>query len=88
MWARTRLAVMPPRRESRAPGDGADYRCHCGNLLARLVPEGVELRCRRCKRTLVVPLSAEGAGDPTLPNPAPLSRSERTMTLVSLEDSR
>jgi hypothetical protein len=25
--------------------------------VARLVPEGVELKCRRCKRTLVVPVS-------------------------------
>jgi hypothetical protein len=28
----------------------------CGSLLARLVPEGVELKCRRCKRQVVVPL--------------------------------
>jgi hypothetical protein len=33
-------------------------RCHCGSLLARLVPEGVEIKCRRCKRTVVVPLDA------------------------------
>jgi hypothetical protein len=32
------------------------FRCHCGSLLARLVPEGVELKCRRCKRHMVVPL--------------------------------
>jgi hypothetical protein len=25
-------------------------------LLARRVPEGVELKCRRCKRTVVIPL--------------------------------
>jgi phage FluMu protein Com len=34
-----------------------ECRCACGNLLARLVPDGVELKCRRCKRTLVLPLS-------------------------------
>ena len=34
----------------------ADCRCVCGCLVARRVPEGVELKCRRCKRTLVVPL--------------------------------
>ncbi|WP_244237381.1 hypothetical protein [Corallococcus llansteffanensis] len=28
----------------------------CGSLLARLVPGGVELKCRRCHRTQVVPL--------------------------------
>ncbi|MCP3139017.1 hypothetical protein [Pyxidicoccus xibeiensis] len=42
---------------------GADeLRCMCGSLLARLVPEGVELKCRRCHRIQVVPL--EGAPPP------------------------
>ena len=43
-----------------APGcapDRAECRCLCGSLLARVVPGGVELKCRRCKRTMVVPLS-------------------------------
>ena len=33
-----------------------DCRCLCGKLLARLVPGGVELKCRRCQRYLLVPL--------------------------------
>lgn len=32
-------------------------RCFCGCLLARQVPGGIELKCKRCKRTLVIPLS-------------------------------
>ena len=36
-----------------------EVRCLCGSLLARLVPEGVELKCRRCKRTAIVPLTPE-----------------------------
>jgi len=36
---------------------GADVRCSCGNLLARRVEGGVELKCRRCKRTVVLPLA-------------------------------
>jgi phage FluMu protein Com len=40
-------------------------RCQCGNLLARLVPAGIEIKCRRCKRQMVIPLSApEIAKDP------------------------
>jgi hypothetical protein len=35
-----------------------DCRCVCGSLVARLVTGGVELKCRRCKRTLLVPISA------------------------------
>jgi len=35
-----------------------DCRCPCGSLVARIVGDGVELRCRRCKRTLLVPWTA------------------------------
>jgi phage FluMu protein Com len=43
--------------------DGKPLRCHCGNLLARLVPGGVEIKCRRCKRTIVIPLEKIGSAD-------------------------
>ena len=33
-----------------------DCRCLCGRLVARIVREGIELKCRRCKRTLRVAL--------------------------------
>jgi hypothetical protein len=36
----------------------SDCRCLCGNLLARVVGDRVELKCRRCKRTVLVPLAA------------------------------
>jgi hypothetical protein len=50
-----------PRRDDRQPADTATrendaLRCHCGSLLARVVPDGVEIKCRRCKRRLVIPL--------------------------------
>lgn len=32
----------------------ADLRCHCGALMARVTPRGIELKCRRCKRVVVV----------------------------------
>lgn len=38
------------------PAQG-DCRCLCGSLLARLVDGAVELKCRRCKRTHVLPLA-------------------------------
>ena len=42
-------------------------RCCCGSLLARLVPAGVELKCRRCKRKLIVavPAGADIVSDAT-----------------------
>ena len=40
--------------------DFCDVRYGCGNLLARWASGGIELKCRRCKRTVVLPLE-EGA---------------------------
>jgi len=48
--------------DSRAAADTVECRCICGSLVARVVDRGVELKCRRCKRTLIVPLEpAAGA---------------------------
>jgi hypothetical protein len=59
-------AIAPRRSEPRAAAAGtaavdgcAEVRCGCGSLLARRVPGGVELKCRRCKRTVVVPLAED-----------------------------
>jgi hypothetical protein len=38
-----------------APKTETSLRCGCGSLLARVVPDGVELKCRRCKRQVIVP---------------------------------
>ena len=38
-----------------APKPATSLRCGCGNVLARVVAEGVELKCRRCKRQVIVP---------------------------------
>jgi phage FluMu protein Com len=40
-----------------SPASCEDCRCPCGSLLARVIEGGVELKCRRCKRTVVLPLS-------------------------------
>jgi hypothetical protein len=62
-----RLAPIPAEasagsREEAGPAGCADLRCGCGNLLARRVAGGVELKCRRCKRTVVLPLADERDG--------------------------
>ena len=41
------------------PEPAAACRCVCGSLVARVVADGIELKCRRCKRKLLVPLSRE-----------------------------
>jgi phage FluMu protein Com len=54
-----------------------DCRCACGSLLARLVPAGVELKCRRCKRTHVVPLSPTRTQRPEATSPESDPRAAR-----------
>ena len=41
--------------------EGEAHRCSCGSLLARLVASGVELKCRRCKRIVVLPFHTDRA---------------------------
>jgi hypothetical protein len=48
-----------------AVNEAAALRCHCGSLLARLVPGGVEVKCRRCKRTIVIALQRGSKGSCT-----------------------
>ena len=33
-----------------------DERCECGNLIAKLTENSVEIKCRRCKRIRVIPM--------------------------------
>jgi phage FluMu protein Com len=37
-----------------ANASDAELRCHCGSLMARVTPRGIELKCRRCKRVVIV----------------------------------
>jgi hypothetical protein len=39
-------------------GEAAELRCGCGSLLARLVQDHLELKCRRCKRAWMIPVTA------------------------------
>lgn len=49
------------QNKTRAAADvDSSLRCSCGNLLARVVAEGVEIKCRRCKRHVIVPVDAKG----------------------------
>jgi hypothetical protein len=40
---------------SSSPPTDRELRCDCGSLMARVTARGIELKCRRCKRTVVVP---------------------------------
>ena len=45
------IAVFRPKSQPN------EHRCLCGSLLARISPQGIELKCRKCKRLQVIPNS-------------------------------
>jgi hypothetical protein len=61
------MATQPnSKAENRQPAQAPEardsaVRCHCGSLIARVVAGGLELKCRRCKRQIVVPFDAKGS---------------------------
>ena len=38
--------------------DCSEARCECGQLIAKIRVQGLELKCKRCKRIVVIPLSS------------------------------
>lgn len=53
---------------SQRRGDG--LRCPCGSLLARYVNGHIELKCRRCKRTVIMPVTPGPVGSEGSPGPS------------------
>lgn len=41
--------------ESQKRLDHPDIRCTCGQLIARWTRNGVEIKCKRCRRLIVIP---------------------------------
>jgi len=46
--------AQSPNPPTPGAGNERDARCECGSLLARWFDEGVELKCRRCKRVVLI----------------------------------
>jgi phage FluMu protein Com len=40
------------------PSPAGETRCECGQLIAKVRGEGLELKCKRCKRIIVIPFSS------------------------------
>ena len=38
--------------------DCSETRCECGQLIAKVCGQGLELKCKRCKRIIVIPFSS------------------------------
>lgn len=56
---------MPPSK---------DFRCFCGSLVARILKDHVELKCRRCKRIHLIPIQAASPGAAKEPSCEPKER--------------
>lgn len=35
-----------------------ETRCECGQLIAKVCGQGLELKCKRCKRIVLIPFSS------------------------------
>jgi len=35
----------------------SEARCECGQLMAKLLGHGIELKCKRCRRLVIIPFS-------------------------------
>ena len=55
--------MMSTTTTSNHSADSHETRCECGQLIAKVRGEGLELKCKRCKRIVVIPFSSiEGWG--------------------------
>jgi phage FluMu protein Com len=49
------VSTVAPNTHS---ADSGETRCECGQLIAKVQRQGLELKCKRCKRIVVIPFSA------------------------------
>jgi phage FluMu protein Com len=42
----------------RATSEASETRCECGQLMAKVRQQGLELKCKRCKRIILIPFTA------------------------------
>jgi phage FluMu protein Com len=59
---------MTAKLEARRETAEQEARCECGQLIAKLQSDGIELKCKRCKRIVTISFaSIEGW---TIPSPS------------------
>lgn len=65
------FTMNPPSRDT---GLEKETRCECGQLIAKVRGHGLELKCKRCKRIVVIPFAAiEGWSEGIGPTVKPVS---------------
>jgi hypothetical protein len=57
------IVMASAKAASLEPCPPLETRCECGQLIAKVCGQGLELKCKRCKRIVVIPFSSiEGWG--------------------------
>jgi len=55
--------MVTTQAENSGACHGNETRCECGQLIAKVRGRAIELKCKRCKRIVVIPFSSiEGWG--------------------------
>lgn len=54
---RTGRDITERTEEARATAE-RETRCECGQLIAKLQSDGIELKCKRCKRIVLIPFTS------------------------------
>jgi phage FluMu protein Com len=50
---------MVTTKSSALPGrQNQETRCECGQLIAKVCGRGLELKCKRCKRIVIIPFTS------------------------------
>lgn len=45
-----------------------DIRCRCGQLIARWTSNGLEIKCKRCRRIVHIPFQSISGSSPRIPS--------------------
>lgn len=51
------LITKPQSQVSSTRMDRSESRCECGQLIAKIRSRGLELKCKRCKRIVLIPFT-------------------------------
>ena len=63
IWMDKPFAMVTATTSSSRSANSGETRCECGQLIAKVSGQGLELKCKRCKRIVVIPFSSiEGWG--------------------------
>lgn len=47
-----------PEPSSESTVEASETRCECGQLIAKVRDQRLELKCKRCKRIVIIPFSS------------------------------